>query len=72
VTSPKLQVGDYVLVVEHRKIGTFKLQVKWKGPRRIASAENDYVFVEDNLLTKAAKQHACDSKRIIKLNITQS
>jgi hypothetical protein len=30
------------------------------------------VFVEDNLLTKAAKQHACDSKRIIKLNITQS
>jgi hypothetical protein len=32
-----------------------KLQVKWKGPRRVASIESDYVFVVDNLLTKELK-----------------
>jgi hypothetical protein len=50
--SPNFQVGDYVLVAEHRKSGTSKLQVKWRGPRRIASVESDYVFVVENLLTK--------------------
>jgi hypothetical protein len=49
------QVGDYVLVAEHRKSGTSKLQVKWKGPRRVASVESDYVFVIENLLTKELK-----------------
>jgi hypothetical protein len=44
VWSPNFQVGDYVLVDEHRKSGTFKLQVKWKGPRRVASVESDYVL----------------------------
>jgi hypothetical protein len=44
VRSPNFQVGDYVLVVEHRKSGVSKLQVKWKGPRRVASVESDYVF----------------------------
>jgi hypothetical protein len=48
-------VGDYVLVAEHRKSGVSKLQVKWKGPRRIASVESDYVFVVENLLTKELK-----------------
>jgi hypothetical protein len=33
VRSPKIQVGGYVLVAEHRKSGTFRLQVTWKGPR---------------------------------------
>jgi hypothetical protein len=33
VRSPNFQVGDYVLVAEHRKSGVSKLQVKWKGPR---------------------------------------
>jgi hypothetical protein len=46
VRSPKFQVGDYVLVAEHRKSGTTKLQVKWKGPHRVPSVESDYVFVE--------------------------
>jgi hypothetical protein len=32
-----------------------KLQVKWKGPRRVASVESDYVFVVENLLTKELK-----------------
>jgi hypothetical protein len=48
-------VGDYALVAEHRKSGTSKLQVKWKGPRRVASVESDYVFIVDNLLTKNLK-----------------
>jgi hypothetical protein len=34
VLSPNFHVGDYVHVAEHRKSGTSKLQVKWKGPRR--------------------------------------
>jgi hypothetical protein len=55
VPSPNFQVGDYVLVAEHRKSGTSKLQVKWKGPRRVARVESDYVFVVGNLLTKERK-----------------
>jgi hypothetical protein len=55
VRSPKFQVGDYVLVAEHRKSGVSKLQVKWKGPRHVASVESDYVFVVENLLTKELK-----------------
>jgi hypothetical protein len=55
VRSPNFQVGDYVLVAEHRKISTSKLQVNWKGPRRVASVESDYVFVVENLLTKELK-----------------
>jgi hypothetical protein len=55
VRSPNFQVSDYVLVAEHRKSGTTKLQVKWKGPRRVASVESDYVFVVENLLTKELK-----------------
>jgi hypothetical protein len=31
------------------------LQVKWKGPRRVASVESDYVFVIENPLTKELK-----------------
>jgi hypothetical protein len=31
------------------------LQVKWKGPRCVASVESDYVFVVENLLTKELK-----------------
>jgi hypothetical protein len=32
-----------------------KLQVKWKGPRRAAGVESDYVFVVENILTKDLK-----------------
>jgi hypothetical protein len=53
--SPNFQVGDFVLVAEHRKSGTSKLQVKWKGLRRVVSVESDYVFVLENLLTKELK-----------------
>jgi hypothetical protein len=41
VRSPNFKVRDYVLVAEHCKSSTSKLQVKWKGPRRIASVESD-------------------------------
>jgi Integrase core domain/Integrase zinc binding domain len=63
VRSPNFQVGDYVLVPEYRKSGVSRLQVKWKGPRRVASVESDYAFVVENLLTKELKaaprtQHA--------------
>jgi hypothetical protein len=44
-----------VLVEELRKSGTSKLQVKWKGPRRVASVESDYVLVLKNLFTKELK-----------------
>jgi hypothetical protein len=54
VRSSNFQVGDYVLVAEHGKSDTSKLQVKWKGPRRVASVESDYVFIVENLLTKGA------------------
>jgi hypothetical protein len=55
VRSPNFQVGDYVPAAEHRKSGASKLQVKCKGPRRVASVESDYVFVVENLLTKELK-----------------
>jgi hypothetical protein len=55
VRSPNFQVGEYVLFTKHRKSGESKLQVKWKGPRRVASVEFDYVFVIENLLTKELK-----------------
>jgi hypothetical protein len=48
-------VEDYVLVAEHRKSGVSKLQVKWQGPRRVASVESDYVFVVENLPTNELK-----------------
>jgi hypothetical protein len=63
VRFPNFQVGDHMLVAEHRKSTTSKLRVKWKGPRRVASVESDYVFVVNNLLTKELKprtQQACD------------
>jgi hypothetical protein len=53
--SPNFQLGDYMLVAKQRTSGVFKLQVKWKGPRRVPSVESDYVFVVENLLTKELK-----------------
>jgi hypothetical protein len=52
VRSANFQVGEYVVVAEHRKSGTSKLQVNWKGWRRVASVESHYVLVVENLLTK--------------------
>jgi hypothetical protein len=73
VRSPNFQVGDCVFVAEHRKSGTSKSQVKWKGPRRVASVESDYVFVVDNLLTKELKAAHATRLRFYKdkeLNVT--
>jgi hypothetical protein len=73
VRSPNFQVGDYVLVSEHRNSGTPKLQVKWKGPRRVASVESDYVFVVENLATKELKAAHATCLRLYKdkqLNVT--
>jgi hypothetical protein len=55
VRSPDIQVEDYVLVAEHWKSGTSKLNVKGNGRRRVASVEFDYVFVVENLLTNYLK-----------------
>jgi hypothetical protein len=55
VRSPNFQVGDYMLVAKHRKSGASKLQIKWKGLRRVASVEPDDVLVEENMLTKELK-----------------
>jgi hypothetical protein len=73
VRSPNFQVGDYMLVAEHRKSGVSKLQVKWKGPRRVASVESDYVFVVEILLTKELKDAHATRLRLYKdkeLNVT--
>jgi Chromo (CHRromatin Organisation MOdifier) domain len=73
VRSPNFQVGDYVLVAEHRKSGVSKLQVKWKGSRRVASEESDYVFAVENLLTKELKAAHATRLRFCKdneLNVT--
>jgi hypothetical protein len=73
VRSPNFQVDDYVLVAEHRKSGVSKLQVKWKGPRRVASVESDYVFVVENPLTKELKAAHATRLRFYKgkdLNVT--
>jgi hypothetical protein len=73
VQSPNFQVGDYVLLAEHCKSGTSKLQVKWKVPRRVASVESDYVFVIENLLTKELKTAHATRLRFYKdeeLNVT--
>jgi hypothetical protein len=66
VRSPNFQMGDYVLVAEHRKSGTSGMQVKWKGRRRVASVESDYVFVVENLLTKELKAAHATSLRFYK------
>jgi hypothetical protein len=66
-------VGYYVLVVEHRKSDVSKLQIKWKGSRRVASVEFDYVFVVENLLTKELKAAHATRLRFYKdkdLNVT--
>jgi hypothetical protein len=73
VRPPNFQVGDDVLVAEHRKSGVSKLQFKWKGPRRVASVESDHVFVVENLLTKELKAAHATRLRLYKdkeLNIT--
>jgi Chromo (CHRromatin Organisation MOdifier) domain len=74
VRSPNFQVGDYVLVAEHHKSDVSKLQVKWKGPRRVASVESNYVFVMENLLTKELKAAHATRLRFYndkKLNVTE-
>jgi hypothetical protein len=55
VRSPNFQVGDYVLVAEHRRSSVTKLQVKWKGPRRVASVESDYVLVVEHRKSGVSK-----------------
>jgi Chromo (CHRromatin Organisation MOdifier) domain len=50
-----------------------KFQVKWKGPRRFASVEFDYVFVVENLLTRELKAAHASRLRYYKdkeLNVT--
>jgi hypothetical protein len=73
VRSQNIQVGQYVLVAEHSKSGVSKLQVKWKGPRRVASVESDHVFVVENLLTPELKVAHATRLRFFKdkdLNVT--
>jgi hypothetical protein len=49
------------------------LQVKWKGPRRVASVESDYAFVVENLPKKELKAAHTTRLRFYKnkeLNVT--
>jgi hypothetical protein len=55
VRSPNFQVGDNVLVAEHRKSCTSKLQAIKKGPRHVVSVVSSYVIVVKSLLTKDLK-----------------
>jgi hypothetical protein len=55
-------------------ISQSKLQLKWKGPRRVASLESDYVFVVENLLTNDLKATHSIRLRFYKdkdLNVTE-
>jgi hypothetical protein len=73
VRSPIFQVDNYVLVTEQCKSDVSKLQVMWKGPRRVASVESDYMFVVENLLTKDLKAEHATLLRFYKdkeLNVT--
>jgi hypothetical protein len=50
-----------------------KLQVKWKGPRSVASVKSDDVFAVENLLTKELKAAHATRLRFYKdkdLNVT--
>jgi uncharacterized protein (DUF2164 family) len=63
-----------VPLAKQRKSGTSKFQVKWKGPRRVASMECDYVFVVENLLTKELKAAHATRLRFYKdkeINVTE-
>jgi hypothetical protein len=71
VRSPNFHVRDSVLVAEHRKSGMSKLQINWKGPRRVASVESDYVLVVENLPTKELKASARDTFEILQRKGTQ-
>jgi hypothetical protein len=74
VFSPNYQVRDYVLIAEHLKSGTSKLQVYWKNPRRIARVESDCVLVVENLLTNelnAAHATRLRSYQDKELNVTE-
>jgi hypothetical protein len=55
VQAPNFEVGDYVLFAEPIKQVRSKLQVKWKGPRRIIRVESELVYGFENLTTKAVK-----------------
>jgi hypothetical protein len=75
VRSPKFQIGDYVLVAEHCKSGTSKLQaqVKWECPRYVTSVESDYVFILENLFAKELKSGHSTHLRFcqdIEINVT--
>jgi hypothetical protein len=73
VRSPNFQMRDYVLVAEQHKSGVSKFLVKWKGPHRVASVESNYVFVEEDLLTKELKAAHATRLRFYKdkeLNVT--
>jgi hypothetical protein len=65
VRSPNFQVGGYVPVAEQRKSGLSKLQVKWKGPRRVASVEFDCVFVVAKYAHEGAQGRACNTLEIL-------
>ena len=45
---PNFEVGDYVLVARDEYGAGDKLLLRWRGPRRVTKALNDYVYqVED-------------------------
>jgi Chromo (CHRromatin Organisation MOdifier) domain len=74
VHTPNFAVGDFVLVADPVKQGKSKLQVKWKGPRRIVGVESEFVYLVENMTTKDVKAAHATRMRFYKdksLNMTE-
>ena len=53
VQPVNFEVGDYVLVAHRTNNRGPKLNVKWKGPRRIVRAVSEFVYEVEDLLSQA-------------------
>lgn len=51
VQATNFDVGDYVLVAVRTGSHQPKLQVKWKGPRRIVRVVSDFIYEFEDLLS---------------------
>lgn len=62
-TLPNFIEGGFVLVASEEFFAGEKLALRWRGPRRIVKAQNDYVFQVEDLLNGTVEDvHACRLK----------
>lgn len=54
-TLPNFSEGDYVLVAREEFSAGEKLCLRWRGPRRVVKAQNDYVFQVEDLRNGAVE-----------------